>query len=120
METLAFGAEAIGKGNLDHKVKIESDDELGQLARSFNKMTEDLKLNVTSVENLNLQIEQRQRAEEALRQRVQEMTVLNTLAHRVSSSLLLDQVVQAALDGIVAGFGFELALLLTCEGEKMF
>ena len=83
-------------------------------------MTEDLKLNVTSVENLNLQIEQRQRAEEALRQRVQEMTVLNTLAHRVSSSLLLDQVVQAALDGIVAGFGSELALLLTCEGEKMF
>ena len=120
VETLAFGAEAIGKGNLDHKVKIESDDELGQLARSFNKMTEDLKLNVTSVENLNLQIEQRQRAEEALRQRVQEMTVLNTLAHRVSSSLLLDQVVQAALDGIVAGFGSELALLLTCEGEKMF
>ncbi|UCF00532.1 MAG: PAS domain S-box protein [Deltaproteobacteria bacterium] len=119
IETLALGVEAIGKGNLDYKVEITSDDELAQLARSFNRMTEDLKLTTTSVENLNLQVAQRERAEEALHQRVQEMIVLNTLAHQVSSSLMVDQVVQAALEGIVSGVSPNLALLFMREGDQM-
>jgi PAS domain S-box-containing protein len=119
IETLALGVEAIGKGNLDYKIEINSDDELAQLARSFNRMTEDLKLTTTSVENLNLQIAQREKAEEALHQRVQEMGVLNTLAHQVSSSLMVDQVVQAALEGIVSGVSPNLALLFMCEDDQM-
>jgi methyl-accepting chemotaxis protein len=119
IETLALGVEAIGKGYLDHNVEINSDDELAQLARSFNRMTEDLKLTTTSVENLNLEIAQRERAEEALHQKVQEMTVLNTLARQVSSSLMVDQVVQAALQGIVSGVSPDLALLFMCDGNQL-
>ncbi|MCH7942709.1 MAG: EAL domain-containing protein [Proteobacteria bacterium] len=37
---LTAGAEAIGKGELDHRIDIESDDELGDLAASFNRMAE--------------------------------------------------------------------------------
>ena len=35
---LAEAARAIGDGGFDHRVKVESDDELGMLAQSFNKM----------------------------------------------------------------------------------
>ena len=40
---LKLGAEEIGKGRLDHKLKVKNQDELGELADSFNKMSVDLK-----------------------------------------------------------------------------
>jgi len=39
---LKEGTEIIGNGNLEYKINIKSKDELGQLALSFNKMTENL------------------------------------------------------------------------------
>ncbi|WJW75589.1 EAL domain-containing protein [Thiohalobacter sp. IOR34] len=39
---LSKATRQISSGNLDHKVVIERDDELGELARSFNAMLEDL------------------------------------------------------------------------------
>jgi len=63
---LTAGAEKIGKGELNHRVEVESNDELGYLASSFNKMAEDLKKTTTSIDNLNREITERKRAEEAL------------------------------------------------------
>lgn len=45
---LAAGAEAIGKGDLSHRVKAGANDELGQLASSFNKMARDLQVTTVS------------------------------------------------------------------------
>jgi PAS domain S-box-containing protein len=45
---LIIGTEIIGKGDLTHRVKIKSRDELGQLANSFNKMTDDLQKTTVS------------------------------------------------------------------------
>ena len=42
IKSLSAGAEKIGAGDLDYKVTIASDDEIGQLAESFNRMTENL------------------------------------------------------------------------------
>jgi len=42
LNRLIKGAEIIGRGNLGHKIDIESKDELGELTDSFNKMAEDL------------------------------------------------------------------------------
>lgn len=39
---LAEGAEAISKGNLDHRVEIKSNDELGMLGKQFNEMGDKL------------------------------------------------------------------------------
>jgi len=43
IKNLTRGVENIELGNLDMKIDIKSNDELGQLARTFNKMTGDLK-----------------------------------------------------------------------------
>ncbi|MFH1996349.1 MAG: PAS domain S-box protein [Candidatus Omnitrophota bacterium] len=42
------GAEVIGHGNLDYKVGTDAKDEVGQLVRAFDKMTEDLKKTTVS------------------------------------------------------------------------
>ncbi|MCF6149494.1 MAG: PAS domain S-box protein [Candidatus Kuenenia sp.] len=47
---LVKGAEAIGKGNLDHRISINSEDEVGRLASEFNKMAEKLEESYAGLE----------------------------------------------------------------------
>ena len=56
----------IGKGELDSRIEIESNDEVGQFAASFNKMAEDLETTTTSIDNLNHEIAERKKTEELL------------------------------------------------------
>jgi len=60
---LTKSTEIIGKGDLEHKVNIQSKDELGELADAFNKMTKNLK---TSRDELNKEVAERKKAEEEL------------------------------------------------------
>ncbi len=53
IQDLTVGAATIGKGDLTHRVKIESKDELGQLANSFNKMAENLQKTTISKDYMN-------------------------------------------------------------------
>ncbi len=66
IQTLSQGAEIIGSGNLDHKIGSHRKDEIGQLSRSFDKMTEDLKKITSSRDELNREITERKRAEEEI------------------------------------------------------
>lgn len=43
LRVLVDATSMVAKGDLDHVVKIETEDELGQLAGAFNRMTEDLR-----------------------------------------------------------------------------
>lgn len=43
IKALEQGAEIIGQGNLDFNIAVKSNDEIGNLASSFNQMTNDLK-----------------------------------------------------------------------------
>ncbi len=47
--TLSKGAKAIGAGDLEARVKVNSGDELEALASSFNKMAEDLQTQMTEL-----------------------------------------------------------------------
>jgi len=65
---LEKGSQIIGSGNLDHKIGTTAKDEIGELSRTFDKMTHDLKETTTSIVELNKEIDERKRAEEALRE----------------------------------------------------
>ena len=44
------GAKIIGSGDLDHKLEVETGDEIEDLANTFNKMTDDLKLYIENLQ----------------------------------------------------------------------
>ncbi len=78
---LQDGTRIIGSGNLDYYIKTSRQDEIGELSRAFNRMTGSLKGVTASKAELEREIVERKRAEEALQKahdelelRVQERT----------------------------------------------
>lgn len=51
IQKLAEGTQEIARGNLDFKIQPTSDDEVGSLIKSFNKMTSDLKNTTKELES---------------------------------------------------------------------
>jgi signal transduction histidine kinase len=84
LKNLAEGAAIIGMGELNHRVEVRAEDELGYLAHSFNKMAEHLQRTTTSIDNLNREIAERKKAEEQLEKINQE---LKDFAYIVSHDL---------------------------------
>jgi signal transduction histidine kinase len=64
IKSLSQDTKIIGSGNLDYKTGSHRKDEIGQLSRSFDKMTGDLKKITASRDELNREITERKRAEE--------------------------------------------------------
>ncbi len=62
------GAEIIGGGNLDHKIGITSKDEIGQLSRAFDTMTDNLKKITASRDELNKVMLELERSNKELQQ----------------------------------------------------
>jgi len=60
------GAEIIGDGNLDYETRIESNDEIGQLAGAFNEMTHNLKNVTASRDELNKEVNERKEMEKVM------------------------------------------------------
>lgn len=63
---LAKETEIIGAGNLDHEANILSDDEIGDLSKAFNTMTQRLKATTVSRNQLLAEIDERNKVENAL------------------------------------------------------
>ncbi len=61
IQDLAEGTRALAQGNLDYKIDVEADDEIGVLVDSFNRMTGDLKKSKVSLEQANIDLEQRRK-----------------------------------------------------------
>lgn len=93
------GAEELAKQNLDVKININSKDEIGILARTFNYMASELKKAFEEIKRWNLELEKR--VEERTRQlreaheqlvRSQKMAAVGTLgagvAHELNNPLL--------------------------------
>ncbi|HET9306345.1 MAG TPA: ATP-binding protein [Candidatus Sulfotelmatobacter sp.] len=65
VKTLQHGTEHLGNGNLGYQIEVHSEDEIGQLARSFNDMSRRLELehkeNVAWTHTLEQRVEQKTR-----------------------------------------------------------
>ena len=81
---LMEGIEEIAKGNLDYKIGKMGRDEIGNLATSFNAMTEDLKKTTTSRDLLVKEMAERKQAEDALREsEAQKKAILDASIDRI-------------------------------------
>ncbi|OGO17569.1 MAG: hypothetical protein A2Z15_08490 [Chloroflexi bacterium RBG_16_50_11] len=88
LHALHKGTEMIAQGNFAYKVGTEARDEIGQLSRAFDRMTNNLSTSMTSVERLNEEINERKRAEAASRE-AQEL--YDTLAKSSPSGVYIVQ-----------------------------
>jgi len=68
LHDLHRGTEIIGQGNLNYKVGTNAKDEIGQLSRAFDQMTEGLLKTTVSIDSLNKEITELKQAEAALRE----------------------------------------------------
>jgi len=68
IKKLQEATQRIARGNLDYKVGTDTTDEIGELSRCVDRMTEDLKQSTTSIHALNKKIAHREQTEEALRE----------------------------------------------------
>ncbi len=86
MEKLRDGAEWIGYGHLDHRIEIQRQDEVGQVASAFNEMAARLHQRdgqlAAKTSALTDEVSERRRAEEALRQLNEELE--NRVAKRTA------------------------------------
>jgi PAS domain S-box-containing protein len=67
ISNLQAETKIIGEGNLDHRIKIDRQDEIGELSEAFNQMTANLKTVTTCKEDLENEVAGRKLAETALR-----------------------------------------------------
>jgi len=81
IKNISEGAKIIGGGNLDHKVGIDHTDEIGQLSRAFDAMTDNLKKITASRDELNEEIAGRKKTEEALRESGQRLNKAQEISH---------------------------------------
>jgi two-component system nitrogen regulation sensor histidine kinase NtrY len=84
IQLLAQGTREVAAGNLDYRVTVEADDEVGILVDSFNRMTQDLKSSKAQLEQAYADL-QAKHAELAERRRYTE-TVLEAVATGVVSA----------------------------------
>ena len=77
LENLKKGARLIGYGNLDHRLRINTHDEIQELADEFNEMAVKLKASYTGLE-------------QKVAERTKELAVVNKINQIISSSLNLE------------------------------
>ncbi len=68
LRSIMIALAHFGKGELDYKIDLKQTDEFGELAKTFNKMTENLNIVTASRDDLDAQIKERIKAEKALQE----------------------------------------------------
>lgn len=108
IHTLVDATEELSKGNLDVKANIITEDEIGQLAVSFNRMAKDLKENINELQEYKNELELK------VTQRTEELEKSNTDLSEAYKQLkstqaqLVHSEKMASLGQLVAGVAHEL------------
>ncbi|HHW47282.1 MAG TPA: sensor histidine kinase [Clostridiaceae bacterium] len=97
---MAQSIELIGEGKLDTRVEVKGDDELAQLAASFNKMCVRLKefidrVYITELKNRELEIREKNAEMKALQMQINPHFLFNTL-EAIKINILLGETAEAA------------------------
>lgn len=95
LDTLMQGMSRVSEGDLSSHIQIQSKDEIGHLAFSFNRMIQDLKASREELENINRELEDKVRA------RTRDLELQNQAVKEAQEALL--RTTRLAAVGEVAG-----------------
>lgn len=100
IDKLRRGAKIIGSGNLDYKIGVASNDEVGQLSLEFNAMARNLKKTTTSVLDLNKEIAERKRVEIEREKTLKWQQDVNALQQSLLAPVTLERKLRMITDGV--------------------
>lgn len=105
---LTGAARRIASGHFDERVRVESGDEIENLAESFNVMASELEVSYQALER-------------RVADRTRELAGINAVARAVSQTLEMEQVIETALDaaGMALGSDGGAAYRLSEDGELL-
>ena len=135
---LVKGTESVAAGDLDVTIPVTTQDELGRLAKSFNRMTAVLRQTSQSLHQQNsllaAEIEERQQAEAALRQteeqyrfeleqrvaeRTRELLTLLDVSHNLTLIMPLPDLLHLILEKLGIVVEFAAASIAILDGELL-
>jgi len=104
LEKLREGTTLVGAGNLDFALRVNSQDEIGELARAFDGMTEKLKLTTVSRdelfktnEALAAEIQVRQQAEHKAHAQLERLNLLHQITRSTGARQDLRSIFQVVI-----------------------
>lgn len=121
IEHLRAGAEIVGSGDLNHRIEVPHDDEIGDLARAFNQMAANLKASRTEIEIWSQELERKVQErtselerlvlnmEETVEQssrRALRLEAASRVSHAIASVLDPEQLLEQVVDLIADRLGF--------------
>jgi PAS domain S-box-containing protein len=118
IKLLSAGAEIIGSGNLDYKVGTSHKDEIGQLSRTFDKMTSDLKQTLASRDELNKEIAERRKKEEELYKLNRTLRAIGNSNQAMMHAEHESQYIQEVCDIIVKDCGHAMVWVGYAENDE--
>ena len=104
IDKLRRGAKIIGLGNLDYKIGVTSNDEVGQLSQAFDAMAQNLKKTTTSISDLNKEIVERKRVETEREKTLKWQREVNALQQALLAPVALEKKLKMITDGITRIF----------------
>lgn len=117
---LKSGIAVIGSGNLDHIINSKGDDEVSELSVSFNQMTTKLKAVTASKDDLEKVMEERKKAEAAVRESEKRFRSVLDNASAVIYRLNLQTNQYEYTSPAVRNMGFEPEELTSMSTQEVF
>jgi signal transduction histidine kinase len=106
LRRLKAGTEAVGRGDLDHRIAISNDDEFGDVAAEFNRMVERLQATTVSKDALERSERRLRRMVRRLRREIADRIQSEGERARLESSLRRAETM-SAMGALVAGVAHE-------------
>lgn len=117
LEKLREGTTIVGAGNLDFSLRMKSDDEIGELARAFDGMTEKLKRTTVSRDDL-AKINEALQSEMAVRQQAEQKVHAQlgrlNLLHQITRSVAERQDLRSIFQVVIRSLEDQLPVDFCC------
>ena len=107
IETIARYLRKVKPGNLDVKINLKTEDEIGVLATNFDQMTGELQQSYVQLQSARDELEQKvELRTKGERRRADQLRAINEVARRISAILSLDELLPYVVSSLQKTFNY--------------